>query len=171
MKTIVGAMLLLALPASAIAQPEVPRVGWAAVAEESSSLEAEARTLPTLAEPRPAPTLALGGLLGGAAGFVGGFYVGALLADGDEANDLDFLSGGVAGATIGEGLLLPLGVHIANDRQGSYLTSAAASLGIAAAGLLALEAAHYDPPAAPIVLVAVPIAQLVTSIAIERATD
>jgi hypothetical protein len=37
--------------------------------------------------------------------------------------------------------------------------------------LLALETAHYDPPAAPIILVAVPIAQLAASIAIERATD
>lgn len=170
-KTIVGATLLLALPATAIAQPDALHVGWASVAGESFSMQTEPRTLSTLAESRPAPTLALGGLLGGAAGFVGGFYVGALLADGDDADDLDFLSGGVAGATIGEGLLLPLGVHLANDRQGSFLTSAAASLAIAAAGLLALQAAHYDPPAAPIVLVAVPVAQLVASIAIERATD
>jgi hypothetical protein len=36
---------------------------------------------------------------------------------------------------------------------------------------VALEAAHYDPPAAPIILIAVPIAQLMASIAIERATD
>jgi hypothetical protein len=126
-------------------------------------------------EPTPSsrgtPALALGGLLGGAVGIVGGFYLGAALADGEDTNDLDFLSGGVAGAAIGEGLLLPAGVHVANDSRGSYTLSAAASLGIAAAGLLALEALHYDAPGAPIVLVAVPIAQLVTSVAIERATD
>jgi hypothetical protein len=102
---------------------------------------------------------------------VGGFYVGALLASDDDGDDLDVLSGGVAVATIGEGLLLPLGVHIANGSRGSYGKSALTSLGIAAAGLLALQALHYDPPGAPIVLVAVPVAQLATSIAIERATD
>jgi hypothetical protein len=62
-------------------------------------------------------------------------------------------------------------VHLANGSRGSYTTSALASLGIAAAGLLALQAVHYDPPGAPIVLIAVPVAQIATSIAIERATD
>lgn len=130
-----------------------------------------ARSSPALSESRPAPVLVSGGLVGGVVGLVGGFYVGAVLASDEDADDLDFLSGGVAGATVGEGLLLPLGVHIANGRRGSYMTSALASLGLAAAGLLALEVSHYDPPAAPIILVAVPVAQLAASIAIERATD
>jgi hypothetical protein len=34
-----------------------------------------------------------------------------------------------------------------------------------------LESVHYDPPGVPIILVTVPLAQLATSIAIERATD
>jgi len=126
---------------------------------------------PEFAQSRSTPALAAGGLIGGAVGVVGGFYAGAVLASDDDADDLDFLSGGVAGATIAEGLLLPLGVHVANGSRGSYMSSALASLGLAAAGLLALEAAHYDPPAAPIILIAVPIAQLAASIAIERATD
>jgi hypothetical protein len=126
---------------------------------------------PGLAGSRSAPVLAAGGLIGGAVGAVGGFYVGAVLASDGDDDDLDFLSGAVAVGTIGEGLLLPLGVHIANGGRGSYATSALASLGLAAAGLLALEAAHYDPPTVPIVLIAVPIAQIATSIAIECATD
>jgi hypothetical protein len=36
---------------------------------------------------------------------------------------------------------------------------------------LALEAVHYDRPGAPIVLVAIPVAQIATSISVERATD
>lgn len=112
-----------------------------------------------------------GGLAGGAVGAVAGFYLGALMASGDDGDDLDFLSGAVAGAVIGEGLLLPLGVHLANRQAGSYTTSALVSLGLAAAGLAALEAVHYDPPGAPIVLIVVPVAQIAASIAIERATD
>ena len=122
-------------------------------------------------EGRSAPALVAGGLAGGAVGVVAGFYIGALLASDDDNDDLDFLSGGVAGAAIGEGLLLPLGVHLANRPSGSYATSALFSLGLAAAGLLALEAVHYDRPGAPIVLVAIPVAQIATSIAVERATD
>lgn len=116
------------------------------------------------------PAMVGAGLAGGAVGAVAGFYLGALMADGD-GGDLDFLSGAVAGAAVGEGLLLPYGVHLANRGGGSYLTSALVSLGLAAAGLLALEAVHYDPPGAPIVLVAVPVAQIAAAIAIERATD
>jgi hypothetical protein len=170
--------LLTVVPAIAHAQQIGPeKLG---IARTSLSIQAPARAAgvvrsgfegAVVADSRSSPALALGGLLGGAVGFVGGFYAGALMADGDDGDDLDFLSGGVAGATIGEGLLLPLGVHVANGQRGSYLHSAAASLGIAAAGLLALEALHYDPPGAPIVLVAVPVAQLAASIAIERATD
>jgi hypothetical protein len=126
---------------------------------------------PEFTQSRSTPALAAGGLIGGAVGAVGGFYVGALLGSDDDDDDLDFLGTGVAVGAIGEGLLLPLGVHVANGRRGSYMSSALASLGLAAGGLLALEAAHYDPPAAPIILIAVPIAQLAASIAIERATD
>ena len=155
-----GWLALLGLaPAAAIAQGGAPkelRVEWSS---------------PALAQSRSAPALLAGGLIGGAVGTLGGFYVGAVLGSDDDDDDLDFLGTGVAVATIGEGLLLPLGVHVANGSRGSYMSSALASLGLAAGGLLALEAAHYDPPAAPIILIAVPIAQLAASIAIERATD
>jgi hypothetical protein len=102
---------------------------------------------------------------------VAGFYAGALLASDDDEDDLDVVSGGVVVAAVGEGLLLPLGVHLANRRSGSYITSALVSLGLAVGGLLALEAVDYDPPGVPIILVAVPVAQIAASIAIERATD
>lgn len=153
-----GIVLLALAPAAAMAQGGAPaelRLEWAS---------------PGFAQSRSTPALAAGGLVGGAVGALGGFYVGAILGS-DDDDDLDFLGTGVAVGTIGEGLLLPLGVHIANGGRGSYMSSALASLGLAAGGLLALEAAHYDPPAAPIILIAVPIAQLAASIAIERATD
>jgi hypothetical protein len=146
----------------------------AATARAQGGASAELRlglSSPDFAQSRSTPAMAAGGLIGGAVGALGGFYVGAVLGSDDDDDDLDFLGTGVAVATIGEGLLLPLGVHIANGSRGSYMTSGLVSLGLAAGGLLALETAHYDPPAAPIILVAVPIAQLAASIAIERATD
>ena len=120
-----------------------------------------------------AAKLAGAGILGGAVGFFGGAYLGAWMSGSGNrsVDDLEFLRGMLVGATIGEGLLLPAGVHIANGSRGRYWTSALVSVGIAAAGVGLREAAHGDPPAAPAIAVAVPLAQLATSIAIERATD
>jgi hypothetical protein len=115
--------------------------------------------------------LAGAGILGGAIGLFGGAYLGAAIAhDEDCAECLEELTGALVVGTIGEGLLLPLGVHLANGRRGSYWTSALVSVGLAAAGAGLMEAAHWDPPTVPIVAVAVPVAQVATSIAIERAT-
>jgi hypothetical protein len=112
------------------------------------------------------------GILGGAIGLVGGAYLGALLAhDEDCAECLEELGGALVGGTAGEALLLPLGVHLANGSRGSYWTAALVSAGLATAGVVTMEAVHWDPPTVPIVLVVVPLAQLATSIAIERATD
>lgn len=151
--------------------PEDPRVAADSVPPTPEALHWRSSIRAEAEEGRPVPALAAAGLVGGAVGAVAGGYLAALLASGDHGDDLDFLSGMVAGAAIGEGLLLPLGVHLANRRAGSYPTSALVSLGLTAAGLLALEAVHYDPPGAPVVLVAIPLAQIATSIAIESATE
>lgn len=113
------------------------------------------------------------GLLGGAVGFFGGAYLGAYIADSDDdgLDDLDALHGALILGAIGESTLLPAGVHIANGRRGNYWISAAASIALAFGGIGLMEAAHWNAPAAPIVAVAVPLAQLATSIAIERSTD
>lgn len=120
-----------------------------------------------------AARLAGGGILGGAIGFFGGAYLGAWIADrrGSGIDDLNVVRGMLVGATLGEGFLLPAGVHVANGARGSYGKSALVSLGLAVVGVGLMEATHWDPPAAPAIAVAVPIAQLATSIAIERATD
>ena len=118
-----------------------------------------------------ATRLAGAGILGGAIGLFGGAYLGAAIAHNENcAECLDELGGALVGGTLGEGLLLPLGVHLANGRRGSYWTSALVSVGLAAVGAGLMEAAHWDPPAVPIIAVAVPVAQIATSIAIERST-
>ena len=60
---------------------------------------------------------------------------------------------------------LPLGVHLAKHRRGNYGLSLLASLAIGAVGLGATVASGDGR-----IMIAVPVAQLASSIAIERAT-
>lgn len=116
---------------------------------------------------RPIVALAAAGLLGGAVGAVGGGYLGALMAS-DQDEDLDEVAAALAGAAVGEALLLPLGVHLADGRRGGYWSAALVSAGLAGAGVAAMAASGWNPPVVPIVLVVVPVAQVGLSIAIER---
>jgi hypothetical protein len=66
---------------------------------------------------------------------------------------------------LGESLLLPLGVHLANGLQGNYGHAALASLGLTVGGI-GLSAVAGEAGAIPLLLT--PVAQLATAIAIER---
>jgi hypothetical protein len=107
------------------------------------------------------------GLGAGLVGFVVGGYIGARITD-SENSDLDALSGGITGGTIGESLFLPLGVHLANHSRGRLLPAMLASLGIGAAGVSLAIATQDAAPLPGVILVLTPVAQLITSIAIER---
>jgi hypothetical protein len=108
--------------------------------------------------------LALGGIVGGAAGVVGGAIAGARA--GQNRCEECAIFGGIAGAVAGGSVGLPLGVHVANGRRGSYLPALGASLAIGGAGLgmamLANDAA---------VMIPVPVLQMVAAILIERSTS
>ena len=107
--------------------------------------------------------LGLGGVVGGAAGLFAGAYVGARLADDCEDCDLGgAIFGGVAGGSAG----IPVGVHLANGGRGRLLPSLGASLAICVIGMGAAEAANNSG-----IMIAVPIAQLVSSVLIERGTS
>jgi hypothetical protein len=110
--------------------------------------------------------LVLGGLAGGAVGYVGGGLVGYAIDARDCGSDDWFcgLGGFVLGAAIGEATLLPLGVHLANGSRGNYGQATLLSFGIVAGGMLM---ALVTTPA---VLLAVPVVQLITSVDIERTT-
>ncbi len=75
------------------------------------------------------------------------------------------INGFVVGAPIGESLLLPVGVHLANGRRGNLPLSLLASVGIAGAGIFAAVTAED-----PYVLLSIPILQLAACTAIERST-
>jgi hypothetical protein len=112
-------------------------------------------------------TLALGGIVGGGAGIIGGGLLGYGLETGAgcEGDEWCGFAGTVFGAMIGEVVMLPLGVHLANRSRGSYLPGLGMSLVVALAGL---TLAGATGGAAPLMVPAIPIAQLLTSIAVER---
>jgi hypothetical protein len=139
-------------------------------------------------EPRPTGRLVAGGLAGGAADALAG----ALIAGGlrflgpcdDQDGCIDrYADWAFSGAVLGQSVGLPLGVHLANDRQGRLPPALLASAGIGTAGLIAYwgiqrygtdgwgnTRGNPDLLTAA-TLVPVPVLELVTSIAIERATS
>jgi hypothetical protein len=120
---------------------------------------------PAIAPRRAHPALLLlGGVLGGAAGVLGGAAIGVKATQDDCENC--FFNGLVYGSVAGGSALLPLGVHLANGRRGSYGTSLLASLAIGAAGLGTALATNEGG-----VMIAVPVLQLVSSVVIERRTS
>jgi hypothetical protein len=122
-------------------------------------------SLPAVPRQRVAPALlVLGGLAGGAVGVFGGALIGGKLTENDCEDCV--IEGIVYGAVVGGSALLPLGVHVANGRRGSFGLSLLSSLAIGGLGLaVALEANEAA------VLIPVPVLQIVSSILIERATE
>jgi hypothetical protein len=152
-------LLLLALPvglrAQRLAPNRFPSVDDAPGEPVSNASNRVAGTHPGL--------LVLSGVLGGAAGLVGGAFAGARITR-DDCDDCG-LVGGVYGGIAGWSTGIPLGVHLANGRRGKLLPSLLASLAIGGAGLGAALAANKAE-----LLIPVPVAQLITSILIERST-
>lgn len=106
--------------------------------------------------------------LAGAIGFFAGGFVGAEIdrAGSNGYEEWDGLYGFVVGAPIGEALLLPVGVHLANNRRGNLPLSLLASIGIAGAGIFVAVAAEE-----PYALLTIPILQLTACTAIEQSTS
>jgi hypothetical protein len=118
-----------------------------------------------------------GGVLGAAAGWlVGGLAVGVPLAStnpfgSDALDDGVWTPGMILGLELGQAVGIPVAVHLANGRQGNLRASLMASAVLATAGTLLLwtgDVEALEEPGRLTVLVAVPIAQLVTSIWLER---
>jgi hypothetical protein len=156
---------LLAAPAAAQGDASRPFARWAA----PSLAVNETAVVAASPAPRDGLTLALGGVAGGVAGFFAGGYAGVAIAEAtDDCYSDDWCGIGAAftGAAIGSAAAIPLGVHLANRSRGNYGRSVAVSAGIGAVGILAAIAAESGE-----VLVAIPVAQIVSSVLIERATS
>jgi uncharacterized membrane protein YfcA len=139
---------------------------------------------PALAQERtdqiPNQRLLVRGLAGGAAGWiVGAFAVGGPLARANpfDSNQLDdglWTPGIVIGFELGQAIGIPTAVHLANQRRGDLRASLLASFALASVGTLLLWTEDFDAvfesPSRQAVLIAVPVAQLLSSIYIERRT-
>lgn len=109
-------------------------------------------------------SMAFGGTVGG----VTGFMAGALVASGLSRNcggEFCGLGAAFMGGLIGETLAIPLGVHLANRSQGNFGTALAGSVVSGAAALLLLDATDEGT-----FVLAIPLAQIVTSVLIEGRT-
>jgi len=153
--------VLLAVSAGAAQAQRVPRPLFP-VDRAGAPAPALARVAPT---PSRSPfILGLGGIAGGAVGVMAGGWVGGKAREG-VCEDCA-LSGLLYGAVVGGSAALPLGVHLANGRRGRLGPSLLASLALGGAGLGAAALTNEYG-----ILLAVPVAQIVSAIAIEHATS
>lgn len=129
---------------------------------------------------RPTSTLVLGGAAGAGAGLLAGGVLGGALGyaltrcDDQDGCFGDYLNAAFNGAAVGTSVLIPLGVHLANGREGRYAPALLASAGLGALGLGVFWGVQKsEGPDALMVasVVATPALQLLTSVAIERATS
>lgn len=111
----------------------------------------------------------------GAAIGVGGFLVGGLagiaIADCPGSDDDGFcaLEGAFFGAAALGTIGLATGVHLGNDRRGSYALDLATAGGIWGAAIGLLAANGWPDTATTATFIALPIVQLVATVAVERA--
>lgn len=114
---------------------------------------------------RDALRLVMGGLGLGVVGVFLGGYAGARIEEngGCAYDDFCGLAGAVVGATVGETILLPAGVHLANDQRGSYALDVGAAA-LAGLGGWILTFATNDGT----FLLAIPAGQLIAAVLVER---
>lgn len=119
----------------------------------------------SLSEESPVAHQILGGILGGALGIAAGGFAAKSAFDSDAAE--------VWGMAIGETVLLPLGVHWANESQGDPWLVFAGSYGVAALGasVAAVFAASSSESAWEPVAIGTVAAQIIVTTAIERGTS
>lgn len=130
------------------------------------------------ANPPSVPRTFAGALLGGAAGTLVGGIVGAYIGGNrcsspGNSDSCQLIEGIAVGSTVGVTIGTPIGAHLLNRRRGSLAASLVVSAAIATAGVVAVRAADRQGRDGLLraTIVAVPIAQLLTTTAIEVKTS
>lgn len=136
-----------------------------AAAQATAFREAPAPPVPATPQVYPkAPdggSMSFTGAVFAAGGIFAGAVIGAKTACGGNSDDWCELGGGLIGATVGEVIMLPLGVHIASGKV-SYRRKLAVSSGVMLGGIV------LAPLTGGVSLLAVPPVQLMMTVGMER---
>jgi hypothetical protein len=113
--------------------------------------------------------LATGGVVGGGLGLFTGMLAGALIDQGADTDcrEICFGPGLIIGGLLGEAAGLALGVHVVNGGRGSLALDILTSTAILGAGLFLGQ----DSFGGGAILIAIPVAQIVGTITMERRTQ
>lgn len=130
------------------------------------------------AEPEPADsteaprlgTVYAYGAAGGVAGFFAGGLVGLAFSYDCTGDDYCGLRGFLIGAAVGGTLTMALGVHLGNDRRGSLPLDMLTGAAVWGVGIGTAAATGWDDSVTLIAAIGVPMAQLLATTAVERAT-
>lgn len=108
----------------------------------------------------------------GAGGFLVGGLAGIAIADcpGTENDGICALEGAFFGAGVLGTIGLATGVHLGNDRRGSYALDLVTAGGIWGLTIGVLAANDWPDTATTVAFVTLPIAQMIATVAVERAT-
>ena len=160
-----AAMLVLVGAHTSIAQ----RIEPVAAFSRSVSTEATSRQSAQV-EASKGPLLTWrgvgGGVVGGTVGVFGGLLAGVAVAHTHKCAGEDCSQGqALVGAAVGEAMGVAVGAHLGSARRGNLALAVLTSVGIGAAGALALS---HPGGAAPAIAVAIPVLQLVAVLALER---
>lgn len=160
-----AAMLLLVGAQTSVAQ----RIEPVAAMSRSVSTDATSRESAQAQAPK-GPLLTWGGVggsvAGGTVGVFGGLLAGVAVAHTHKCAGEDCSMGqALVGAALGEAIGVAVGAHLGSARRGNLALAVLTSVGIGAAGALALS---HPSGAAPAIAVAIPVLQLAAVLALER---
>lgn len=167
-----GAHLATASILSGQVPPDgVPTRGWPAPPPMAVVGGVDPQGIP----PHVVGRMLVGGIVGGGAGLLVGGLAGAVAgsrhcSDPGNPDSCSGLEGMVIGGITGQAIGISAGVHLANGRRGELNPSLALNLALAAVGTAAVVRSDRRSVALGVALM-VPVAQLVSSIVIERRTS
>lgn len=160
-----AAMLVLVATHASFAQ----RIEPVAASSRSVSTDATSRQS-AQGEVKKRPLLTWGGvgggIVGGTVGVFGGMLAGVAFAHtGTCAGEDCSLGQALVGAALGECIGVAVGAHVGSAGRGNLALAMLTSVGIGAAGALALR---HPSGAAPSIAVAIPVLQFAAMLALER---
>ncbi len=164
-KVLLTAMASLACATPASAQ-RLPEARFAAQAGSAAALPA-ARSSAVDSLPLTSTRLAMGGLAIGILSMAGGAIAGAIISCPNHHSKEEFcgMDGAFVGAAAGELVGIPLGVHLADRRHGSFGWDLVASTAAVFALAPAVSASRLPP-----LILLVPAGQIAAAVVAERRT-